>query len=172
MFAGSINELRGAVYDVTTGQDTFSTTTRKIDKYISREYANASEYWTAMIIMELPRLTPPPPPGNMENIAAFELWKIELRQYSDWILDQENSLGHVFATVMCQCSQKADSEWANINNSNDVIRLLGLIQNCMTQGQTRQFDVHTLVSADNCILTFRQDRYMSDMSTLNTSRNI
>lgn len=32
----------------------------------------------------------------------------------------------------------------------------------MTQGKAQQFDVHTLVSADICILTFKQDRYMSD----------
>jgi hypothetical protein len=43
-FKGSCEDLKGTVYGVTSGKDTFLKTTRKIAEYVSSEYSNAGEF--------------------------------------------------------------------------------------------------------------------------------
>lgn len=51
---------------------------------------------------------------------------------------------------------EANEQWERINETSDVMDLLQLIQNCMTQRQTRQKPVHTLMDAEAQIYGFRQ----------------
>jgi hypothetical protein len=52
-FEGSCEDLKGSVYDVTIGKDTFLKTTRKFAEYVDREYSNAGEYHLAMINLSI-----------------------------------------------------------------------------------------------------------------------
>jgi thiamine monophosphate synthase len=51
---------------------------------------------------------------------------------------------------------EANEEWECINDESNVMDLLQLIQNCMTQRQTRQKPVHALLDAEAQVFVFRQ----------------
>jgi hypothetical protein len=70
---GSCEDLKGSVYDVTTGKDTFLKTTRKIAEYVGREYTDAGEYRLAMINLNLPALVEPQLPTDVTNVMAVEI---------------------------------------------------------------------------------------------------
>jgi hypothetical protein len=61
-FKGRCEDLNDAVYDVTTGKETFLKTTRNIAEYISHTYTDAGEFCLAMITQVLPPLVEPPFP--------------------------------------------------------------------------------------------------------------
>jgi hypothetical protein len=75
-FEGSCEDLKGSVYDVTAGKDTFLKTTRKIAEYVGREYSNAGEYHLAMINLNLPALVEPQLTADIANVMAVEIWKM------------------------------------------------------------------------------------------------
>jgi hypothetical protein len=75
-FEGSCEDLKGSVYDVTAGKDTFLKTTRKIAEYVGREYTDAGEYRLAMINLNLPALVEPQLPVDVANVMAVEIWKM------------------------------------------------------------------------------------------------
>jgi hypothetical protein len=72
-FEGSCEDLKGSVYDVTAGKDTFLKTTRKIAEYVGCEYTDAGEYRVAMINLNLPALVEPQLPMNVTNMMAVEI---------------------------------------------------------------------------------------------------
>ena len=51
---------------------------------------------------------------------------------------------------------EANEEWERINDESNVMDLLQLIQSCMTQRQTRQHPIHTLLDAEAQIYSFKQ----------------
>ena len=63
-FEGACEDLKGSVYDATSGKDTFLKTTRKIAEYVSREYSDAGEFRLAMMDMNLPDLVEPQLPAD------------------------------------------------------------------------------------------------------------
>jgi hypothetical protein len=75
-FKGSCEDLKGSVYDVTAGKDTFLKTTRKIAEYVGREYTDAGEYRLAMINLNLPALVEPQLPMDITNMMAVKIWKL------------------------------------------------------------------------------------------------
>jgi type IV secretory pathway TrbF-like protein len=94
------------------------------------------------------------PPTNPNQVIEFELWKMACRNYEKqakawW---HQNS-SRIYAVIIRQCSQalhnwmEANEEWDHINNESNIIDLLQLIQNCMTQWQTRQNPILTLMDA-------------------------
>jgi hypothetical protein len=80
-FKGSCEDLKGSVYDVNAGKDTFLKTTRKIAEYIGREYSGAGEYRLAMINLDLPPLVEPQLPAATANVMVVEMWKMARRTY-------------------------------------------------------------------------------------------
>mmetsp|Transcript_13488 Transcript_13488/g.19438 ORF Transcript_13488/g.19438 Transcript_13488/m.19438 type:complete len:102 (+) Transcript_13488:37-342(+) len=56
-FDGVHDALKGHVYDVTAGKDTFLKTTRKIDEYVSTQYSEVGEFRNRMIDLKLSTLT-------------------------------------------------------------------------------------------------------------------
>jgi hypothetical protein len=50
---------------------------------------------------------------------------------------------------------EANNQWSMINEASNVIGVLQLIQNCMTQCQTRQKPVHSLMDAEAQVYAFR-----------------
>jgi hypothetical protein len=57
---------------------------------------------------------------------------------------------------------EAHREWAEVNETSDVIRLLGIIQGCMTEQQTRRHPVHSLCAAEATVYTLKQKPEMSN----------
>jgi hypothetical protein len=80
-FERSCEDLKGSVYDVTAGKDTFLKTTRKIAEYVGREYTDAGEYRLGMINLNLPALVEPQLPADVANVMAVEIWKMARRTY-------------------------------------------------------------------------------------------
>jgi hypothetical protein len=72
-FEGSCEDLKGSVYDVTAGKNTFLKTMRKIAEYVGREYTDAGEYHLAMINLSLPALIEPQLPTDATNMMAIEI---------------------------------------------------------------------------------------------------
>jgi hypothetical protein len=77
--ARSKQELKGAVYDVAAGKDTFSETTRKVAEYVSRQYDDAGEFRTGMVQLELEPLVEPTAPADNATAVKMELWKMARR---------------------------------------------------------------------------------------------
>ena len=57
---------------------------------------------------------------------------------------------------------EADADWETVNDTSDAIGLLEIIQRCMSQRQTRKYEVHTLIEAEAEVMNFKQGQYMAD----------
>jgi hypothetical protein len=96
-------------------------------------------------------------------MVKFELWKMARPTYEKQLEARRCISARVYALIIGQCSQalrnrmEANKQWSDINDDSNVIGVLELIQNCMTQHQTRQKPVHTLMEAEAqpsvCVLT-------------------
>jgi hypothetical protein len=161
-FEGKCPELKSSVYDVVSGKDTFAKTTREIAEYVGREFDDAGEFRTGMVDMQLRPLDEPAPPADPNQVVEFELWKMARRNYEKQAEARRRNSSRVYALIIGQCSQalrnrmEASEDWEQINEDSDVMALLQLIQNCMTQRQTRQKPVHTIMEAESQVFSFRQ----------------
>jgi hypothetical protein len=115
-----------------------------------------------MVEMQLRPLDEPVPLANPNQMVEFELWKMARRTYEKQLEARQCNASRVYALIIGQCSQalrnrmEANEQWERINETSDVMDLLQLIQNCMTQQQTRQKPVHTLMDAEAQIYGFRK----------------
>ena len=66
-FPGKCDDLKGSVYDVTIGTDSFLKTTRNLSEYVASEYTDAGEYRLAMINLVLDALVEPQLPADPDN---------------------------------------------------------------------------------------------------------
>ena len=64
------------MYDVVSGRETFTETTKRIATYMSREYPHAAEYRVAIMKLELVELTEPELHEAQDNKFAFKMWKL------------------------------------------------------------------------------------------------
>ena len=167
-FEGSCEDLKGSVYDVTTGKDTFLKTTRKIAEYVGREYTDAGEYRLAMINLNLPALVEPQLPTDVTNVMAVELWKLARRAYDKKVDARDRNEQRIYSLTLGQCSQalrnrmEAHREWATTDQSSNVIGLLTIVQVCMTLRQTRKHEVHSLFDAEALVLSYKQSKTLSN----------
>ena len=167
-FEGECDDLKGAVYDVAAGRDTFMKTTRSIAEYVGRSYDDASDFRTGMVNLELSTVEAPENPPDEAGAVRLELWKLARRRYELALENRRKVNGRAYALVLGQCSQavrnrlEAHADWNTINGGSDVIELLRLIQTCMTQRQTRKHPIHNIVDNEKTILNFKQGRGMSD----------
>jgi hypothetical protein len=115
-----------------------------------------------MVDMQLRPLDKPAPPADPNQVVEFELWKMARRNYEKQAEARRRNSSRVYALIIGQCSQalrnrmEANEEWERINDESNVMDLLQLIQNCMTQRQTRQTPVHTLLDVEAQVFAFRQ----------------
>jgi hypothetical protein len=134
---------------------------------VGTNFDDAGEFRTGMVELKLPSLTPPSPPDTSDPLSV-EVWKMELREHREKTRAREKNSSRVVALVLGQCSQalrnrmEADPTWSSINATSDAIALLQLIQHCMSQHQTRQYEVHTLIDAESDVLNFKQGQYMAN----------
>ena len=167
-FEGECDDLKGAVYDVAAGRDTFMKTTRSIAEYVGQSYDDASDFRTGMVNLELPAVDAPEDPLDDAGAVRLELWKLARRRYELALENRRKVNGRAYALVLGQCSQairnrlEAHADWNTINGGSDVIELLRLIQTCMTQRQTRKHPIHNIVDNEKTVLNFKQGRGMSD----------
>jgi hypothetical protein len=104
-FEGSCEDLKGSVYDVTAGKDTFLKTTQKIAEYVGSEYTNAGENCLAMINLNLPALVEPQLPADVANVMAVEIWKVARRTYDKKMEARDHNEQRIYALTLGQCSQ-------------------------------------------------------------------
>lgn len=167
-FQGSCEELKGAVYDVTSGKDTFLKTTRKIAEYVSREYSDAGEFRLAMMDLNLPAIVEPAFPEDAGNMMQIEMWKIARRTYDKKLEARERNSQRIYALTLGQCSQalrnrmEAHQNWNNVDTTSSVVGLLTIIQICMTLRQTRKHEVHSLLEAEANVLAHKQGKNVSN----------
>ena len=167
-FEGSHEDLKGSVYDVTAGKDTFLKTTRKIAEYVGREYSDAGEYRLAMINLHLVTLVEPPFPADGTDTMAVEIWKMSRRTYNKKVEGRERNEQRVYALTLGQCSQalrnrmEAHQDWTATDQASNVIGLLTIVQVCMTLRQTRKHEVHSLFEAETLVLTYKQNKKTSN----------
>ena len=104
-FEGECDDLKGAVYDVAAGRDTFMKTTRSIAEYVGRSYDDASDFRTGMVNLELPAVDAPEDPQNDAGAVRLELWKLARRRYELALENRRKVNGRAYALVLGQCSQ-------------------------------------------------------------------
>jgi hypothetical protein len=127
-FEGKCSELKGSVYDVVSGKDSFTKTTRDITKNVGHEFNNAREFHTRMVELQLSLLIEPVPPTNVDQVVKFELWKMAWCTYEKQLKARHCNSARVYALVIGQCSQalcnrmEANDQWSTINKASNVIR--------------------------------------------------
>ena len=105
-FKGECEALKGSVYDVTAGKDTFLKTTHKIAEYVGRVlYNDAGEYRLAMINLSLAALVEPPLPADGAGMMIIEIWKIERRNYQKKIEACGRNEQQIYSLILGQCSE-------------------------------------------------------------------
>lgn len=115
-----------------------------------------------MVDMELCPFDKPAPPTNPNAAVEFELWKMACRNCEEQAEVRHRNSLRVYALIIGQCSQalwnhmEANKECDCINDASNIMDLLQLIQNCMTQCQTQQKPVHMLMDAEAQVFAFRQ----------------
>jgi hypothetical protein len=107
-------------------------------------------------------LAPPAALTDDANIMQVEVWKVAYKDYNDATKRRALLNGQVFTIVIGQCSPtildrlKANAAWADINATNDLMRLLRLIRTSMYTGATSKNAIHSLLEASS--LSGRQAR--------------
>ena len=135
---------------------------REIAEYVGCEFDDAGEFRTGMVELQLSLLIKPAPPTNVDQVVKFELWKMARHTYEKQLKARCHNSARVYALVIGQCSQalrnrmEANNQWSAINEASNVIGVLQLIQNCMTQCQTQQKPVHSLMDVEAQVYAFRQ----------------
>jgi hypothetical protein len=133
-FEGSCDDLKGSVYDVTAGKDTFLKTTRKIAEYVGREYSDAGDYRLAMMNLNLPALVEPQLPVDGANVMVMEIWKMARCTYDKKLEARGRNEQRIYVLTLGQCSQalrnrmEAHHDWTTTDRDSDVIGLLTIIQ--------------------------------------------
>jgi hypothetical protein len=162
-FEGKCAELKGSIYDVVSGKETFAKTTREIAEYVGREFDDAGEFRTGMVEMLLPTLVEPMPPDASDaSMISFEQWKMVMHTYEKRMEACTQNSHRVYALLIRQCSQalqnciEASERWEHINTGSNVMELLQLIQGCMIQCQTRQKPIHSLFDSETHVFQFKQ----------------
>jgi hypothetical protein len=144
---------------VTAGKDTFLKTTRKIAEYVGRKYTDAGEYRLAMINLNLPALAEPQLPVDVANVMAVKIWKMARRTYDKKMEARDRNEQRIYSLTLGQCSQalqnrmEAHRDWTTTDEASNVIGLLTIVQVCMTLGQTRKHEVHSLFDAEALVLS-------------------
>ena len=167
-FEGSYEDLKGSIYDVTAGKDTFLKTTRKIAEYVGREYTDAGEYRLAMINLNLPTLVEPQLPADGAGMMEVEIWKMARRTYSKKSEARDRNEQRIYALTLGQCSQalrnrmEAHQNWTATDEASNVIGLLTIVQVCMTLRQTRKHEVHSLFEAEAHVMAYKQSKNTSN----------
>jgi hypothetical protein len=167
-FVGKCEDLQNNTHDIVAGKDTFLKTTREIAEYVGRTFDDAGEFQTGLVEMSLPELIEPAEPSKEASFGQVEKWKIAIKQHENQVASRKKNTERVDALVLGQCSQalsnrlEAADEWSAINSASDVIKLLGLIQKCMMQRETRRYSVHAIVEAKIRACTYKQGRHTSN----------
>ena len=106
--SGELEALSPYVYDIGQphkNQEMFVNTTKKIAKYVLREYSHAGKFCLGMINQTLPTLTPPTPPDANASLAEIEMYKFELKTHHNNVVNQRDNEQKIFSMVLGQCSQ-------------------------------------------------------------------
>ena len=164
-FVGKCADIEGFVYDVVSSKDTFQKTTREIAEYVGRTYEDAAEFRTGMVDLDLPANTAPTRPADPNDAFEMKIWELKQREFMAKERSRARNSGRIVALLLGQCSQalrnrmEGDTDWERINAASDVIGLLQLIQQNMSQQRTRKYPIHTLIDAESRLLTFKQGQY-------------
>jgi hypothetical protein len=105
--------------------------------------------------------------GSGRHQSSGQIWTLEdgsvhLATRNSSRQGTRTCLARVYALIIGQYSQalhnhmEANDKWNNINKGSNMIGVLELIQNCMTQCQMCQKPVHTSIDAEAQVYAFHQ----------------
>jgi hypothetical protein len=170
-FKGRCEEIKEAVYDATTGKESFLKTTRVIAEHVSHTYKDAGEFRIGMMTQSLPPLIEPLEPVGAGDATpgfmAIEGWKFEIKEYLYKVKARADNSQRIYGLTLWQCTpairspMEAHATWEVVDDASDVMGLLGIIQQCMTSRQTRKNKVHSLFDAEASVLKYSQSRTTS-----------
>ena len=106
-FIGKFLALDGYVYDAglpNSNQDLFAMTMDEIAEYISREYNQAWEFTLGLVELNLLGLVAPVPPASLD-LVTVEIWKLDVKEYHEWVKNHDANVGKFFSLVLGWCSQ-------------------------------------------------------------------
>lgn len=105
-FHGECEALKAYVYNDDSNRgnsEMFSHTSKAIGKHVARTIPGAGVFRNSLIKLELPVLEAPQPPDDQTDLVVMELWKINLKKYSDKEKDREKNAEQAFSIILGQC---------------------------------------------------------------------
>ena len=166
-FEGREPSMRGYIYDFTgeRNPEQWIKTTKEIISYVGRTYTRYTSEFTEAV-KEL-RLTDPVEPTNPDptNPIAFELWKIEIREYKTKVQEFNNFRAGLYSLVLGQCSEALEDRLRSHHSypgaDQDGIALLSIIKTLLHTFEERQKLADSLAEVKEKFYSFRQGRHMS-----------
>lgn len=133
-FAGREPTLKGHVYDLSNEKNSeqFAQTTKEVMNWVGREYTKH----TGELVKAVQDLSLTPPPALADpqggDPVAFEVWKHELKKYSDRLETQAHFRARLFTVVLGQCTEALEDRLKSLSGwsaaQQDGIALLLLIK--------------------------------------------
>lgn len=77
------------------------------------------------------------------------------------MVERERNMGKIYSLILGQCVPtirdriEASSDWTDINDKSDAVRLLMLIRQSLFQRATRRQNTHALIEAENALFNER-----------------
>ena len=117
--------------------------------------------------LSFPHLEKPRGPGKDPTFAQQQEYKSEYDNWNKAKQRRTHNMQQVFALILGQCSDtiknriRSDQQWSDINQENDVTKLLSLIQDGLYQNAANLDKTHAMIEADERLNKFRQGDKMS-----------
>ncbi|KAG7373144.1 hypothetical protein IV203_033868 [Nitzschia inconspicua] len=171
-FTGSIESLKGCVYDIGgngENTDNFGRITMKIAIYIAANIKGGGEFRHAMKpdVLKFEELTVPGLSDEQKrDPAQLELWKLELQTYHKKLQAREDASLKAFSVILGQCSMavvnrlESSDEWESLDGSSDVMGLLKLIRQSLYTRSTSKQATQSLQEALDRFMGFRLAGHM------------
>ena len=150
-----------------SSQDLFTTTTERIGEYVAKTYEHAGEFRTGLTNLSFPHLEKPRDPGKDPTFAQQQEYKSEYENWNKAKQRRTHNMQQVFVLILGQCSDTiknricSDQQWSDINQENDVTKLLTLIRDGLYQNAVNLDKTHAMIEADKRLNKFRQGDKMS-----------
>jgi hypothetical protein len=166
-FEGREPSLKGHIYDITNERnpDQYIKTTKEITNFVGRTYTKfKTEFTNAVSSLELDDPVQPEAPDPGDQIA-FEIWKLDIKDYRVKVQEYANFRSGLFNTVMGQCTEALQDKLKSHQDFNiaeqDGIELLALIKELTYTFEEQRKLSDALLDVKEQFYTFKQGKYMS-----------
>lgn len=166
-FEGREPSLKGFIYD-STGErnpDQYIKTTKEIISYVGRTYTKyTAEFTQAVRDLKLAEPTAPPNP-DPSDVIAFEMWKLEVKDYRTKQHEYNNFKAGLYNIVYGQCTEglqdklKSHPDFPGVYQNG--IGLLAIIKTLTYTFEERRKHADALSEIKEMFYTFKQGKYMT-----------